>query len=74
MKNELAIIEGEATESEATAITEFDPRPSSYVESMKAETFAECLVPITFGGNAKTDLSAYGIEHLAAELGISIID
>ena len=76
MNTDLALVEGEATESEteSTAITEFDARPSAYVENVKAETFAEYLVPITFGGQVKTDLSAYGIEHLAAELGISIVD
>lgn len=71
MSNELAVIE---TEGEAADLTRFDPRPSAYVESVKAETFAEYLVPISFGGRKQTDLSAYGIEHLAAELGISIVD
>jgi len=66
MKSDLAIVEGEATQ--------FDPRPSAYTESIKAEVYSEYLVPISFGGKVQTDLSAYGIEHLAAELGISIID
>ena len=66
---ELDIIEAEGTE-----ITEFDARPSAYVENIKVEVYSEYLVPISFGFSAKTDLSAYGIEHLAAEIGISIID
>lgn len=69
---ELSVIDTETTES--TALATFDPRPSAYIENIKIEVYSEYIVPVSFGGKTQNNLSASGIEHLAAELGISIVN
>ena len=59
------IIDTEATE--ALAIYE-PPKPNEF----SAELFSTYLVPNSF--NSELDFSAYGLEHIAAELGYSITE
>ena len=57
----------EIIEAEATEITVYQP---TVLDDFSAELFSEYLVPNSFD-NSK-DFSAYGIEHIAGELGYSI--
>ena len=57
------------TEVEAVAIEVYQP---TILNNFSAELFSEYLVPNSFD-NSK-DFSAYGIEHIAAQLGYSITE
>ena len=65
MNDQDHIIDAEATE----ALTVYEPpKPVEF----SAELFSTYLVPNSF--NDELDFSAYGLEHIAAELGYSITE
>ena len=64
------VTEHEIIDTEATqALTVYEPPK---LNEFSAELFSTYLVPNSF--NNELDFSAYGLEHIAAELGYSITE
>lgn len=59
----------EIIDTEATAVAVYQP---TQLNDFSAVLFSEYLVPNSFDGGK--DFSAYGIEHIAAQLGYSITE